>query len=192
MILDHLERLYLAEGFRHLTLQDLTDELHCSRTILYALAPTKEELTLVVIDRWLRMVGASVDVAIERAQGPDDQLEAALGALAKATEAATNKFVSDMAAYGPANELHMKHARYAYHRFQDIITDGLMTGTFRQVDARFAAEVVNIVMSSISNGTLLERTGLTSTEAVIQLKELLFSGLVHRAQPTPATQRKTS
>jgi AcrR family transcriptional regulator len=190
-ILDHLEQLFLADGFRHLTLQDLTDELHCSRTILYALAPTKEELTLVVIDRWLRKIGAALNAAVDGAKTPDQQLEAALDAVAGASESATNRFMSDTASYGPTNELHMRHSRYLRHRLQDIVEDGLTTGTFRPVDARFAAEVVNMVITEISDGTLLERTGLKSTEAIIELKELLFRGLLHRPEPA-LVRRKVS
>jgi AcrR family transcriptional regulator len=179
-ILDQLERLFLADGFRHLTLQDLTDELHCSRTILYALAPTKEELVLVVIDRWLQKVGVALNTAVDQARAPDERLEAALDGIGTSSLSATPRFMADMASYGPTNELHMKHARHAFRRLEDIITDGVTKGTFRQVDARFAAAVMHLVMTSISDGTLVERTGMFPGEATLEFKELLFRGVLHR------------
>ena len=69
---------------------------------------------------------------------------------------------------------------------QDILTDGLTSGVFRPLDARFSADVLNLVMMSISDGTLLERTGLNATEAMRELKELLFRGLLHSLGPAVA------
>jgi AcrR family transcriptional regulator len=177
-ILDHLERIFLAEGFRHLTLQDLTDEVHCSRTILYALAPTKEELALAVIDRFFRKVAAEVTAAVSRATTPAARVEGVLDAIAAGFEPATRRFFADLESYGPSNDLHMKHAHHATGRVQEIVTEGIDSGAFRHVDAQFAAAVVNLLMSSISDGRLPESANLTSAQCVIQLKEMLFHGLL--------------
>ena len=56
-ILDELEAIFLAEGFRGLTVGTLAARLRCSRSTLYALAATKEELYLRVSDRILRRIG---------------------------------------------------------------------------------------------------------------------------------------
>src|SRR5688572_58767 len=52
-LLDGLEELLIAEGFRTLTLADLSDRLHCSRRTLYELAPTKDDLVALVVSRFL-------------------------------------------------------------------------------------------------------------------------------------------
>ena len=43
-LLDQLEELFLAEGFARFTLDDLALRLHCSKSTLYALAGSKEQL----------------------------------------------------------------------------------------------------------------------------------------------------
>jgi hypothetical protein len=92
-----------------------------------------------------------------------------------------------MAAYGPANDLHMRHNGYLVARLGQIIADGTADGSFQSVHALFAAELLNVVMTSISDGTLVERTGLSSFEAVSELKQVLFHGLM--AEQTPPRTR---
>lgn len=138
----------------------------------------------MVIDHYLYKIGVAFAIAVERAGTPAERLEAAFDVLAQSVEDASTAFLADMASYGPSNDLHMKHARYAVRRLQDIVTEGIETEAFRHVDARFAAEVVNNLLLNISNGTLPEQAGISSAEAVIQLKELLFRGLL--VDPTVA------
>src|SRR5213076_1897274 len=45
-LLADLEALFLAEGFAAFTLDDLAGRLRCSKSTLYALAPSKEQLAV--------------------------------------------------------------------------------------------------------------------------------------------------
>jgi AcrR family transcriptional regulator len=177
-ILDELERVVLAEGFRHLTLQGLTIELRCSRTILYALAPTKEELVLVVIDRYLRKVGAALVQATNRASSAADRFAAVFDAIAGIAEDASNQFLSDVDEYAPARELHFRHSSMAVAHLRELIGAGIEDGSFQPVHAAFAAEVVRVVMTRISDGSLPANAGMTASDALSELKELLFRGLM--------------
>ena len=53
-LLDQLESLFLAEGFARFTLDDLAVRLRCSKSTLYALAGSKEQLALRVIRHFFR------------------------------------------------------------------------------------------------------------------------------------------
>src|SRR5947209_20566514 len=77
-ILDVLQALFLAEGFRHLTIADLVDRLHCSRRTLYSLAPSKEELVLVVIGRLLNDMGLEARAQAAAHDDPGDAIAAYL------------------------------------------------------------------------------------------------------------------
>jgi AcrR family transcriptional regulator len=182
-ILDQLEGIVVRSGFRHLTLLDLTSELRCSRTILYALAPTKEELALLVIDRFLGRLGSEMGRAVARAKGPRDQMAAALDTLASLIGPVSRRFFEDIELYGPARALHLRHTNAAAARLRAIISAGTEQGAFNAVDALFAAEVISLVLSGISDGSLLDRTGLTSAEAVGQLKHMAFDGLIPNVHP---------
>ena len=60
-LLDQLEELFLAEGFARFTLEDLALRLRCSKSTLYALAGSKEQLAQRVIKHFFRKATAAVE-----------------------------------------------------------------------------------------------------------------------------------
>ena len=76
-LLDQLVSLFLAEGFRHFTLDDLSARLHCSKSTLYTLGQTKDQVTVNVVRRFFRTATGQVESAIaapRRARRPDRRL----------------------------------------------------------------------------------------------------------------------
>src|SRR3954464_13190320 len=60
-LLDHLEELFLAEGFARFTLEDLALRLRCSKSTLYTLAQSKEQLALRVVRHFFRQATEAVE-----------------------------------------------------------------------------------------------------------------------------------
>ncbi len=56
-VLDGLENLFMENGFVSFTIADLAKEIGCSRRTLYELAPSKDQLVLIVLDRRLHRMG---------------------------------------------------------------------------------------------------------------------------------------
>ena len=73
-VLDQLERLFLEEGFGGISVRELAASVGCSRRTLYELAPSKDELVLVVLDRFLHRVGRTALDAIDREQPYADRI----------------------------------------------------------------------------------------------------------------------
>src|SRR5690349_2511610 len=73
-LLDKIEQLIMDEGFASLTVGDLAAKLQCSRSTLYGLAPTKDELVLVVVDRRLRRIGQMKQARLHELDDPVDKL----------------------------------------------------------------------------------------------------------------------
>jgi AcrR family transcriptional regulator len=69
MLLDELERLFVAEGFAHLSVADLAARLRVSRSTLYRLATGKQELAELVISRMLDRMDESGQAALDRSYG---------------------------------------------------------------------------------------------------------------------------
>src|SRR5512142_1001170 len=75
-LLGELERIILDEGFRRLTVESLAKRLQCSRRTLYELAPSKDELVLLVLDRLLRRMGHKAMEQVRALDDPADRLQA--------------------------------------------------------------------------------------------------------------------
>ncbi len=133
-LLDELVALVLAEGFGAFTLDDLARRLHCSKSTLYGLAASKEQLVVAVVKRFFQRATAAVE---ERAAVPADhreQLSANLLAVAEQLQPASPAFFADVAAFAPARELYEHNTRSAAARVQHMVTAG--------VDAQVADRVL--------------------------------------------------
>ena len=71
---DALVDLFLAKGFRQLTLDDIAAELSCSKRTLYALADSKEQLVLLAVREFFRASTEQVETAIARTRAPGRRL----------------------------------------------------------------------------------------------------------------------
>ena len=62
-LLDDLVDLFLAEGVAQLTLADIAARLRCSKSTLYALGPSKEQLVATAVRRFFKTAAEDVDAA---------------------------------------------------------------------------------------------------------------------------------
>jgi AcrR family transcriptional regulator len=176
-VFDQLVALFLAEGFLRFTVDDLALELHCSKTTLYALAQSKEQLARAVVVHFFQGAAEKVESAIKSDDNPQDQVIAYLAAVADALSPASDAFYSDLDKFPPAREVYERNTGLAARRVRQIISDGVESGAFRPVHAAFVAEVLALVMTGIGQGNLAKATGLDDAQAYRQLVDLVFSGI---------------
>src|SRR3954451_19190351 len=100
-LLDQLERLFLAEGFARFTLEDLAVRLHCSKSTLYTLAGSKEQLALRVVRHFFRKAAASVEAQTVTEAAPALRVTAYLSAVARALAPAGPAFPRDLDSFAP-------------------------------------------------------------------------------------------
>jgi AcrR family transcriptional regulator len=186
-LFDALVDLLLAEGFAHLTVDDIAARLHCSKRTLYALAGSKEQLVSAAVRHFFRGATERVEEAVTTAQGAADRVGAYLRAVAVELAPASRTFFDDVAAFPPAAELYRRNTRVAADRVREMVDEGVAAGDFRAVHAGFVADVVAGVMVRIQQRQLAEATGLTDGEAYENLAELLLRGL---SAPDPGAARR--
>ena len=71
-MLAELEELFLAEGFAQFTLDELAGRMRCSKSTLYALAPSKEQLAVKVVGHFFK---GAAELIEQRVEGIDDARE---------------------------------------------------------------------------------------------------------------------
>jgi AcrR family transcriptional regulator len=186
-----LVRLLLAEGFAHLTLDEIAARLHCSKRTLYALAGSKEQLVRAAVVHFFRAATERVEAALSTADDPADRVGTYLRAVAEQLAPASERFFDDVAAFPPADEVYQRNTRIAAGRVRDLVAEGVAAGAFRDVHAAFVADVVTQVMVRIQQRRVEASTGLTDARAYANLAELLLHGLgVPSAAGRAATARQ--
>lgn len=176
-LLDQLVELLLAEGFAHLTLDELATRLRCSKSTLYGLADSKEQLVRAATVHFFRRATERVEERLAGAGGARDRIRTYLEAVGEQLRPASTRFMEDLAANAVAREVYEQNTRYAAGRVQDLITEGVRAGEFRDVHAAFVAEVTASTMVRIQRRQVAESTGLGDAQAYDELAALVTHGL---------------
>jgi len=176
-LFDALVDLLLAEGFAHLTLDDLAARLRCSKRTLYALAGSKEQLVRAAVVHFFRGATERVEAAVAAHAAGADRVGGYLQAVATELSPASPRFFDDVAGFPPAAEVYERNTRAAARRVQGLVDEGVAAGAFRAVHTGFVADVVTAVMVRIQQRQVSESTGLDDAEAYARLAELLLHGL---------------
>ncbi|HYF28302.1 MAG TPA: TetR/AcrR family transcriptional regulator [Baekduia sp.] len=186
-VLDELVELFLAEGFRHLTVEDLARRMRCSKSTLYALGQSKERIVVRVVKHFFRAATAAVESRTAEAGGPAERIVAYLRAVADALRPASPRFIADLAAHAAAAEVYERNTALAARRVGELIDRGVADGAFRPVHAAFVADVAASTMRRIQTGAVLAATGLHDADAYDELAALVLDGVRggRAAQKTP-------
>jgi AcrR family transcriptional regulator len=177
-ILDDMLSIIVAEGFSHLTVAVLAERLHCSRTTLYRIAPSKDALVLTVLERladgsFAEAKGAAAVPGLSQAERISQWIQVVSLWQGKVSTACW----LDVSRWQPSAELFARKNDRALGYLGTFIEEGIRTGEFRPANARFAAEMLSRGSLATRDPIVLKATGLTSGEAVAQLGVLILKGL---------------
>ncbi len=176
-LLDALEAIFLKEGFRDVTVEELASRLRCSRQTLYRIAPSKPEIFLAVLDRFLSRIRAEGRRAAYARSEPMDRIEALLEPGITATVPASRRFTEDLEGYEPARRLLAEHQRERMRLLREIVEDGISRGVFSGFHAHLVAEVMIAAVGRVSRPDFLREAGLSMSEAFDECSRLIRLGL---------------
>lgn len=177
-ILRELERIVVGEGFQHLDTASLAKRLRCSKRALYALAPTQEQLLVLVIGRVLKrtdeyMAGIAKGAADRRAA-----LTRYMAAIVQTSRPVDPRFLRDIADFPPGMRLLRRLQRRTADRLEQIIRGGIEAGAFNDISPKLVAELILMAAARLINPDFLRQLGLTLAEAYEELSRLIDHGLL--------------
>ncbi|MEO2182323.1 MAG: TetR/AcrR family transcriptional regulator [bacterium] len=177
-IRNEIEKIFLQEGFRDLTVDKLAKRVKCSNRTLYDIAPSKEELFLVTLNRLLERIRHRGWQSALKYQQPSKRIENYLNpGVTEMREAGAN-FVEDVRTYLPAKQMLAWHQEERMKFLEDIIEDGIRQGAFRDVHPALVAEILLSAVTRIDELDYQTRSGLTFSESFKELYGILLNGLV--------------
>jgi AcrR family transcriptional regulator len=176
-LFDELVELFLAEGFARFTLDEIAAQLHCSKSTLYTLADSKEQLVHAAVVHFFRRATDDVEKQVPPVADSRDRITAYLSAVGTALRSASPQFMADLDAFGPARAVYEKNTQIAARRVRKLIADGVDAGGFRDVHAAFAADLATTMMVRIQRGEVRIGTGLDDAAAYRELAAILTGGI---------------
>jgi AcrR family transcriptional regulator len=176
-LLASLTDLFLAEGFLEFGVGELAARLRCSRSTLYVVAQSKEQIVLGVLRHFFRGAAERIEARVAVEPDPGLRLAVYLRAVAQELAPASDRFYSDLAVYTPGREIYAENTRYAAERVQRLVAAGVEAGAMRPVNAAFVGNAVAAVMTGIQTGDVLGAAGLSDAAAYEALADLVMDGL---------------
>jgi AcrR family transcriptional regulator len=167
-------------GFADLTMAGLAARLNCSLRTLYELAPSRDELVLVVVDRNLWRIGRTAANAIDPDMGPLDALRAYLRAATQAVSGTTQAFARDLAAVPAAQRLNDDHSAYLIAVAQSLLDLAVERGDIDPIDTAALARVMAGVGRDFSKPEVLATLRSSPKDAADAVVDILLAGLHRR------------
>ena len=176
-LFDALVALFLSEGFGRATLDELAARLRCSKSTLYQLASSKDDLVRAVAVHFFREATLRVEAALEGTGTSSERVEAYLRAIGRELRLGSDAFFADLAASGPAGEVYRRNTAIAADRVGEMLAEGARTGEFRAVRAAYVTDLVGAQMVRIQQGQVRRTTGLDDAAAYEALADLVLHGV---------------
>jgi AcrR family transcriptional regulator len=191
-LLEELEHVFLRDGFLHFRTGELARRLHCSKRALYQIAPSREELFELVVERWLGKLRHAGVTAAEASADPFAAVTDYLGAAIVATRDAGAQFVRDLSRFPATYRRLMSHQRERIAGLERLIQEGTERGHFRGVHAKLIAEVMLNAVAQLVDPEVLARVGLTMSQAFAELYDVVEHGLLppNGGRPRPRYSRR--
>ena len=176
-LLVELEALFLSEGFSGLTIEELCSRLRCSKTTLYSVASSREQIIQKVTRHFFERSTKAIEAGIADTEDPAERIVRYLAGIGSAMGRNSRAFYVDMISYEPTAAIYRLNSRAAARNVQGMIEDGVASGAFRAADAALAGQAISLLIDGVQSGELLEATGLTAGEAYTEIGELVIHGL---------------
>jgi AcrR family transcriptional regulator len=176
-LLADLQRLSFANGFAQLTMATLAAQLRCSLRTLYALAPSRDELVLIAVDRNLWRVGHSARAAIRSEMSAIEAVRAYLRAATVAVSERSAAFARDLAAVPAAHTLAEGHRRYLYDVTKAMLDLAVRRGEIGPVNTTAVARVLAGLGGLFSQPEVIPTLVGTPKESADEVLEIILRSL---------------
>ncbi|MEU9884551.1 TetR/AcrR family transcriptional regulator [Sphaerisporangium sp. NPDC051011] len=172
-----MTELFLAEGFLQFGIGDLAARLRCSRSTLYLVASSKEQIFLAAVRHFFRRATTRIETLVANDPSPRSRLSTYLNAVAAELAPASEGFYSDVAAFAPANEVYEENTMRAAARVGELVKEGIDAGELRAASAAFVGVAVAEVMKAIQDGRVDAAANMSDSDAYQALTDLVINGL---------------
>lgn len=179
-VLHTIERVFLRDGIRGIRMGDLATEARCSRSTLYEIAPSKEDLLLLVLDRIMRRMSARAVAAIATADTNVDRIAAMLTTGAMDFAEIGPRFLEAVRNHPPARMLFDRWVVICRDVLEQLIDGAVVAGEIRPVPGPVVAEMMFVAVLRFTDPEFTRTSKVPSADAVAQMVDVVLNGLRSR------------
>lgn len=176
-LLTEVEAIVTAEGFAHLRVGALADRLHCSRSTLYKLAPTKEDLIVLVFERLAERIFVDSARAASEAKTAAEKCIRYSSVTDERVGKISDQFWRDVRDNPRVAEVLSESRARGFQNVVGYIEEGVASGEFREVNTKFVGHLIWSTSRELRNPDLRDALGIAKEHSHHELINLLVRGL---------------
>ncbi|MEX1078695.1 MAG: TetR/AcrR family transcriptional regulator [Homoserinimonas sp.] len=185
VLIDELIELFIREGFLGFSIEDIARELKRSKSTLYSVADSKEQIFVAVARAFFRRATARIEERLQDGgQQGADQRDGRIGSYLKAISdefaSASPQYFADLDAFAPTRDIYRANMDAASQRVQDLVLEAVPETS--HADATFLGTVAAQIMEAVHRGEIEQSTGLEHPAAYRALGSLIEAGVTATAR----------
>ncbi len=179
-LLDALEAKLAKSGLGERTMAEIAASVGCSLRTLYAIAPSKDELLLILADRQLHRIGRAAIEALDPELPPVEALRTYLRIANEAVRPKAITVSADVSRVTGASRIVDAHENYLTAVAQSLLDRAVAEGEIGEVDTAAVAHVLGGLGREFARPDVAELVQGTPNEAADAVTDLIIEGLLAR------------
>jgi AcrR family transcriptional regulator len=175
-VLRQLDAMF-RDGFAELTMAEIAARAGCSLRTLYALAPSRDALVLMVVDRQLWRIGGNAQRILTGEPAPLDAIRAYLRAAHEAVGRATDAWSRDLGTVPAVRALVDSHNQYLIDVTRALLDAAVARGDIADVDTAAVARVLAGLGRSFADPAVARTLRSSPQQAADEVVEIVLEGL---------------
>ena len=174
--IEDLEKL-LEKGVPNLTMSEIASRLKISLRTLYEIAPSKDQLILMTMDKILVKLGKHALDSVSKIQSPIEKLEQYLFIVNQAVGPKFNTFLKDIEKINGSQKMADYHESFISNYTQKLLNDAIKMHEIKNIDTK----AFSILLGGIGREFLKEKNRyLISTspeESANSITSIILNGI---------------
>ena len=174
-IIEQLENM-LEKGVPDLTMSQIASRLKISLRTLYEIAPSKDQLIIMIMDVILKKLGKNAIDSISDIKSPIKKLEKYLSLVNQAVGPKFNTFFNDLKKINGLEEMADYHANFITNMTEDLLIQAIQKKEIQNIDAK----AFSILLGGIGREFIKEKNKLIDSspeESANSITEIILNGI---------------
>lgn len=179
VILAALEEMKI-HSFRF-TMEDLAKRMHVSKSTLYKIVSSKEDLVHCILDYIINAFITEREKVLSHDAAVEEKLNSFIYAYTKAFQYFEHGVYSDLKMSYPDEWTRWENFRQEQiAQFMELFDEGVRQGVFRPLNSAVIKRCLLVMSASLAEPMFLEQNGLAYKQAIDSMSDLIFHGITQR------------
>jgi AcrR family transcriptional regulator len=174
-LFNSLLRDFLEEGFESFTIDNASKRYHCSKSTIYGLGTTRDEILSRILVSYFKEVTRRTTPDLASIKSYRDAFIEYFDNIKESLSAASPKFMQDLASDPVAHDIYAVNTQAATRIIHNLLELGVESGEFSIDSIELASRIIQQSMDSIQKGTYSDI--LKPQETYPHLGRLIINGI---------------